>query len=227
MLAGLIVYDTDLQGREAAPAVLKSMRHACPWLRHLVADGGYVGPKSCTVPLTGSASGHSRSSSAPVPPAASKSSPDDGSAEAPSHGSATAVGRRKTGKNPLPQVKHGLTSPTHRRHVPINERCRASSRSRCPSVNGCVGRQSLLRLLARPSRLPSRPPRRRHGCSAGSCAHCCDRARAQRRAKEGRSPLTDWLRYDGGHAGGRPRCLPRAARRTKAGGHSIEAGTGL
>lgn len=32
-----------MRDRDGAPAVLKSFRHACPWLRHMVADGGYDG----------------------------------------------------------------------------------------------------------------------------------------------------------------------------------------
>ena len=45
MLFGLAVHAADVQDRDGAPAVLKSIRHACPWLRHLFADGGYAGPK--------------------------------------------------------------------------------------------------------------------------------------------------------------------------------------
>ena len=45
MLLGLVVHAADVQDRDGAPAVLKSIRHACPWLRHLFADGGYAGPK--------------------------------------------------------------------------------------------------------------------------------------------------------------------------------------
>lgn len=45
MLFGLVVHAGDVQDRDGAPAVLKSIRHACPWLRHLFADGGYAGPK--------------------------------------------------------------------------------------------------------------------------------------------------------------------------------------
>ena len=45
MLFGLVVHATDVQDRDGAPAVLKSIRHTCPWLRHLFADGGYAGPK--------------------------------------------------------------------------------------------------------------------------------------------------------------------------------------
>ena len=45
MLFGLVVHAADVQDRDGAPTVLKSIRHACPWLRHLFADGGYAGPK--------------------------------------------------------------------------------------------------------------------------------------------------------------------------------------
>ena len=45
MLFGLVVHAADVQDRDGAPAVLKSIRHACPWLRHLLADGGYAEPK--------------------------------------------------------------------------------------------------------------------------------------------------------------------------------------
>ena len=45
MLFGLVVHAADIQDRDGATAVLKSIRHACPWLRHLFADGAYAGPK--------------------------------------------------------------------------------------------------------------------------------------------------------------------------------------
>ncbi len=45
MLFGLVVHAADIQDRGGATAVLKSIRHACPWLRHLSADGAYAGPK--------------------------------------------------------------------------------------------------------------------------------------------------------------------------------------
>ena len=45
MLFGLVVHAADVQDRDGAPAVLKAIRHTCPWLRHLFADGGYAGPK--------------------------------------------------------------------------------------------------------------------------------------------------------------------------------------
>ncbi len=39
------VHAADIQDRDGAPAVLASIRHAFPWLRHVFADGGYAGPK--------------------------------------------------------------------------------------------------------------------------------------------------------------------------------------
>jgi transposase len=45
LLFGLVVHAADIQDRDGAPAVLKSILHACPWLRHVFADGGYGGPK--------------------------------------------------------------------------------------------------------------------------------------------------------------------------------------
>lgn len=45
LLFGLVVHAADVQDRDGAPAVLKSIRHACPWLRYVFADGGYAGPK--------------------------------------------------------------------------------------------------------------------------------------------------------------------------------------
>ena len=35
----------DIQDRDGAPDVLKSIRHAFPWLRHIIADAAYAGPK--------------------------------------------------------------------------------------------------------------------------------------------------------------------------------------
>jgi len=44
-LVGAIVHAADIQDRDGAPSVLKAIRHAFPWLRHVFADGGYAGPK--------------------------------------------------------------------------------------------------------------------------------------------------------------------------------------
>jgi transposase len=45
LLVGLVVHGADIQDRDAAPMVLKSILKRWPWLRHIFADGGYGGPK--------------------------------------------------------------------------------------------------------------------------------------------------------------------------------------
>ena len=45
MLFALVVHAANVQDRDGATAVLKSIRHTCPRLRHLFADGAYAGPK--------------------------------------------------------------------------------------------------------------------------------------------------------------------------------------
>jgi transposase len=42
---GMIVHPADIQDRDGAPALLASVRSGFPWLRHVFADGGYVGDK--------------------------------------------------------------------------------------------------------------------------------------------------------------------------------------
>lgn len=44
-MVGLAVHSADIQDRDGAPDLLKSIRHRWPWLLHVFADGGYVGPK--------------------------------------------------------------------------------------------------------------------------------------------------------------------------------------
>ena len=45
LMVGLVVHGADVQDRDGAPAVLRSVRHRYPWLRHVFADGGYGGEK--------------------------------------------------------------------------------------------------------------------------------------------------------------------------------------
>ena len=45
LMVGLVVHSADVQDRDGAPAVLQSVRHRYPWLRHVFADGGYAGEK--------------------------------------------------------------------------------------------------------------------------------------------------------------------------------------
>jgi transposase len=44
LIAG-IVHEASTQDRDGAPALLKLIRSAFPWLRHVFADGGYAGQK--------------------------------------------------------------------------------------------------------------------------------------------------------------------------------------
>ena len=45
LLVTAIVHAADIQDRDGAPGVLKSIQRAFPWLRHVFADGGYAGAK--------------------------------------------------------------------------------------------------------------------------------------------------------------------------------------
>ncbi len=45
LLIGLAVHGADIQDRDGAPSLLRSIRFSYPWLRHVFADGGYAGPK--------------------------------------------------------------------------------------------------------------------------------------------------------------------------------------
>ena len=45
LLIGSLVHGADIQARNRAPDVFKSIRHAFPWLRHIFADAAYAGPK--------------------------------------------------------------------------------------------------------------------------------------------------------------------------------------
>jgi transposase len=45
LIVGLVVHAADIQDRDGAPAVLKSILKRWPWLRHVFADGSYAGPK--------------------------------------------------------------------------------------------------------------------------------------------------------------------------------------
>jgi transposase len=45
LLVAAIVHAADIQDRDGAPMLLRSVRQLFPWLRHVFADGGYAGPK--------------------------------------------------------------------------------------------------------------------------------------------------------------------------------------
>lgn len=41
----VLIHAADIQDRDGAPDVLKTIRYRFPWLRHIFADGGYAGDK--------------------------------------------------------------------------------------------------------------------------------------------------------------------------------------
>jgi transposase len=45
LLIGSVVHEANIQDRDGAPCVLKSIQQSHPWLCHVFADGGYAGPK--------------------------------------------------------------------------------------------------------------------------------------------------------------------------------------
>jgi transposase len=45
LMVGLVVHSAGVQDRDGASGVLRSIRRAYPWLRHVFADGGYAGPR--------------------------------------------------------------------------------------------------------------------------------------------------------------------------------------
>ena len=45
LMVGLMVHSADIQDRDGAPDLLKSIRNRWPWLLHFFADGGYAGDK--------------------------------------------------------------------------------------------------------------------------------------------------------------------------------------
>ncbi len=45
LLVAVMVHEAGIQDRDGAPALLASIRHSLPWLRHVFADDGYAGKK--------------------------------------------------------------------------------------------------------------------------------------------------------------------------------------
>jgi transposase len=45
LVVGLVIHAADIQDRDGAPLILKSILKRWPWLRRVFADGGYAGPK--------------------------------------------------------------------------------------------------------------------------------------------------------------------------------------
>ena len=86
---GMIVHPANVQDRDGAPDLRASVSNLYPWLRHVFADGGYAGDK-LKGHLKASATGPSRSSSAPTQPRVSFCCRADGWWSAPLPGS-TAI----------------------------------------------------------------------------------------------------------------------------------------
>jgi hypothetical protein len=101
-MVGLMVHSADIQDRDGAPDLLKSIRRRWPWLLHIFADGGYAGAKlkrrlekigKWTLEII------KRSDKAK----ASSYCHADGLLSEPSRGSADAAGWPRTSRNPSPQ----------------------------------------------------------------------------------------------------------------------------
>ncbi|TCT28471.1 IS5 family transposase, partial [Martelella mediterranea] len=45
LMVGLTVHSADIQDRDGAPDLLRTIKHRWPWLLHVFADGGYAGDK--------------------------------------------------------------------------------------------------------------------------------------------------------------------------------------
>ena len=111
LLVGLIVHAADIQDRDGAPEVLKSIRHRFPRLRHLFADAAYAGPK-----LEGALEDIGRWKLEIIKRSDTAQGfellPDDGSSRGPSPGSTDAVDWPRIGRNQSPPHRHGFLSPT-------------------------------------------------------------------------------------------------------------------
>lgn len=45
LMVGLLIHSAGIQDRDGAPDVVKTILKRWPWLRHIIADGEYAGPK--------------------------------------------------------------------------------------------------------------------------------------------------------------------------------------
>ncbi|MGZ2464546.1 hypothetical protein ACVJMZ_000070 [Sinorhizobium medicae] len=110
-MVGLMVHSADIQDRDGAPDLLKSIKNRWPWLLHVFADGGYAGDKlkkrlqkigKWTLEII------KRSDKAK----GLKSCRAAGSSSGPSPGWVDAADWPRTSKNPSLQQKRGSPSPT-------------------------------------------------------------------------------------------------------------------
>lgn len=109
LMVGLVVHTADILDRDGAPAVLSSIRRACPWLRHIFADGGCQGPKLLGA-LKRIGQWNLEIVKRPIPQRASRFCPADGSSSEHLHGSGDAEDWQRSGTNPSHQPKHGSMS---------------------------------------------------------------------------------------------------------------------
>jgi len=106
LLVAAIVHEADIQDRDGAVPLLTSIRQRWPWLRHVVADGGYAGSK-LEEALAELADGPWRSSSDPMLPKASSCCPDVGWSSEPWLGSTATGASPRTSKRRSRVPQHG------------------------------------------------------------------------------------------------------------------------
>src|SRR5450631_1752146 len=109
-LVGLQVHPADIQDRDGAVPLFRSIRTLYPWLRHIFADGAYAGDKLKDA-LPNSGPGPLKSSNDPIPRKASRFCRVDGLSRERSHGSIDAAGSPRTSRPPSQAPLHGSSSP--------------------------------------------------------------------------------------------------------------------
>ena len=110
LLVGAEVHPADVQDRDGAVLVIEAIHQLFPWLRHLFADSVYNGP-TCERHSPNSASGPSRSSSAPLMLPAFSCCRDAGSSNEPWLGSIEIAAWQRISRRRSPAPKRGFTSP--------------------------------------------------------------------------------------------------------------------
>lgn len=111
LMVGLMVHSADIQDRDGAPDLLKSIKNRwpCCFMSSLMAAMRATSSKSgCRK----SGNGHSKSSNVPTRPKVLKSCRAAGSSSGPSPGWVDAADWPRTSKNPSLQQKRGSPSPT-------------------------------------------------------------------------------------------------------------------
>lgn len=111
LLVGVVVHAADIQDRDGAPAVLKSILGRCRGYAMSSPTAAMQG-RSCAAPCKRSASSQWRLSSARIAPKASRSCHAGGWWSAPSHGWADAAGWPRTSSDPSNPPRPGFSSQT-------------------------------------------------------------------------------------------------------------------